>query len=78
MTPEEYATRHKKAFRVAFDYLNAHFPPGTEDDWCVQMARDGSQAYADGGFDPLQLELLVGVCNYLEKEWRKRQDVAGD
>ena len=78
MTPEEYGRAHKTAFRVAFDFLTEHFPPGTDDDWWEQTAHDGSVAYAKGGYDPLQLELLVGVCNYLEKEWRNRQNVKGD
>lgn len=73
MTPEEYVQRHKKAFRVAFDYLNDHFPPGEDDDWWERAAMDASRVYAENGCDPLQLQLLAGVCEYLETEWKERR-----
>jgi len=73
MTPEEYVQRHKRAFRVAFDYLNDHFPPGEDDSWWEQAAMDGSIVYAENGYDPLQLQLLAGVCNYLQMEWMERR-----
>lgn len=69
MTPEEYAKAHKQAFRVAFDFLNAHFPPGPEPEWWEQTARDASAASGD---NELTLRLLIGVLDYLDYEWKRR------
>jgi hypothetical protein len=73
LSPEDYAKRHQKAFRVAFDFLNAHFPPEDDKDWWEKTAMEASEVYALGGYDFLQMELLVGVCNYLEYEDEKRK-----
>ena len=73
LSPEQYADRHKKAFRVAFDYLNAHFPPGDSTEWWEQTAKDAEYAsIVISNRDPLATELLVSIYNYLEKEWKKR------
>ena len=73
---EQYATDHKRAFRVAFDYLNAHFPPSLDDEYWTHAATDIGEVSKNAGNDPPTMELLVGVYTYLEKEYtlRRRQD----
>ena len=79
LNPEAYMAKHKKAFRVAFDYLNAHFPPQESADWWVQAASDMADAVNPGvGDNPLTAELVLGVYNYLEKEWKKRYEETKD
>ena len=73
MSPEEYAVMHQKAFRTAFDFLNSHFPPGTEPDWWDQAAKDVSAASISAGENTLVIELLNGVYEYLNKEWKARK-----
>lgn len=73
MTPEEYARRHQKAFRAAFDFLNAHFPPADEPEWWDQAAKDCSAASIKNGEDRLTIGLLVGVMEYLESEIKQRR-----
>lgn len=74
MTPEQYAKAHQKAFRTAFDFLSAHFPPENNQEWWVQAAKDSSAASLSTGEDPLAMELLLGVMNYLGIEYKRRQE----
>ena len=72
MTPEEYAKAHQKAFRTAFNFLNAHFPPGETDEWWLQTAQDGALATEESSSEPLTVQLLIGVTNYLGEEYKRR------
>ena len=73
LKPEEYIARHKKAFRIAFDFLNAHFPPIVDDEYWNKTAADLVPAR---GKDPDWLvdELLCAVYAYLEKEYKLRRN----
>ena len=77
MTPEEYAKIHQKAFRCAFDFLNAHFPPGDTDEWWLKTAQDCSAASIAFGETPIVNELLVAVMEYLGKEYHERRKANG-
>ena len=76
MAPEAYAKMHKEAFRHAFNFLNAHFPPMNDKEWWLQLAKDASAASIECKENDLVIELLIAVCNYLEIE-RKRRYVNG-
>lgn len=68
LTTEEYLARHKRAFRVAFDFLNAHFPPLHATDWWDMTANDLAKIGRENEDNPLLVELIIGIYNYLEKE----------
>ena len=72
MTPEEYSKLHQKAFRCAFDFLNAHFPPEDSDEWWNQTAQDCSTASVAFGETPIVIELLNAIMNYLGEEHNRR------
>lgn len=74
LSPAEYAKMHQKSFRVAFDYLSAHFPPGTDEEWWSKAAQDLSDAGASAGENKLAVELLVGVYSYLAYEMERRKE----
>ena len=78
MTPEEYAKMHQKAFRAAFDYLNAHFPPGDGEEWWLKLANDASEASILNGENRLVNGLIAGVMDYIEDEWKKRRNANGE
>ena len=66
MTINEYATSHQKAFRAAFDFLAGHFPPeNTEEYWCG-VANACADISARTNEDPLTVQLVSGVVNYLD------------
>lgn len=75
LSPEEYAKRHKDAFRCAFLFLNAHFPPGTEPEWWEGASRDVSAASESEGDNVLVMKLLAGVYDYLESEYKLRRSI---
>ena len=68
---EEYVKMHQKAFRCAFDFLNAHFPPAPEPEWWNTVAGDVEKADRECG-SVICRQLLLGVYNYLEHEWKER------
>lgn len=72
MTPEEYAKEHQRAFRTAFDFLNAHFPPDESLEWWDQTAKECSAASVKAGEGKLTIQLLCGVMNYLGDEYKRR------
>ena len=74
LTPEQYVERHKRAFRAAFDYLNAHFPPVVNDEYWQKAAKDIGEV-SSAARDPLAWELLLGVYKYLEQEYKLRRDL---
>lgn len=76
-SPEEYAKLHQRSFRVAFDFLTSHFPPGQDPDWWLQAAKDVSAASILSGENKLVVELLAGVYEYLDYEYKRRRDQNG-
>lgn len=78
MTPAEYAKAHQKAFRSAFDFLKSHFPPVDSDDWWLKLAQDSGDLSAACGEDPLTVQLVSGIINYLDRECKARGDDSGE
>ena len=74
MTPAEYAKQHQKAFRTAFDFLNAHFPPENDLVWWEKLADDCSDASVEAGDNKLVIGLLIAVTEYLEEVRKERKD----
>ena len=77
MTPEQYAALHPKMFRVAFDFLNSHFPPEDTDEWWKQTAQDCGDASVKAGENQLAIYLLAGIMDYLNDENMKRRKENG-
>ena len=77
-TPEEYAKLHQRSFRVAFDFLASHFPPGQDPEWWEKTAQDASRESILAGEGKLVVELLAGVYEYLEYEYKQRRDQNGE
>lgn len=73
-TPEEYARSHQRAFRCAFDFLNAHFPPCDTPGWWEETAKDASLAADAEKNDLLATKLIIGVFDYLEHECKLRRE----
>lgn len=74
LSPEQYAKMHQMAFRTAFDFLTAHFPPGVDADWWQKTATDASDASITAGENKLVVGLLSAVYNYLDYEFQKRRE----
>ena len=72
-TPEAYAELHKRAFRITFDYLNAHFPPGGSSEWWEKAAADIVEVMPENGNELLDY-LLPATFDYLDHECKKREE----
>ena len=74
MTPEQYAVSHQKAFRTAFNFLVAHFPPENTEEFWMKVAQDSGDISAKCGEDDLTVQLISGVINYLNHECTTRSE----
>ena len=72
MSSEEYYAMHQRAFRCAFDYLNAHFPPGQDPDWWTKASDDIRNSADEHEGNQLAMFLLIGVLDYLNEEYKRR------
>lgn len=72
-SPETYAEIHKQAFRIAFDFLNAHFPPENNDEWWKKTADDATLIGNMYGANRAAICLMTGVFEYLSEENERRK-----
>lgn len=72
MTPRQYAERHAKAFRTAFDFLNHHFPPDMSEAYWDLALKDMKHVFETVGGESLAASLLVVIWEYLDEEARRR------
>ena len=73
MSPAEYAKMHQRAFRVTFDFLTSHFPPGDDAAWWEKAVKDMTDASVSCAENKLVVGLLTGVFEYLSCEYDKRR-----
>lgn len=65
MTQEQL--RAKRAFRIAFDFLNAHLPVAGGEDYWLKTAEDLGEACRAADNDPLAVDLLAAGYGFLER-----------
>lgn len=75
--PEEFAAYHKHIFRVCFDFLNAHFPPGNDPEWWEQLGRDVAHTGTEHGGGALLIGMLVAIMEYLDAIYKERRKTDG-
>jgi len=75
LSPEEVAKVHQKAFRCAFDYLNAHYPPEDSPEWWEKAAKELTEASVSQGEGDLAVQLLAGVYAYIDNERERRKQL---
>lgn len=61
-----YDELHKKAFRVAFDFLSLHFPPHNTPEWWEMFHDDIALVYWLNKDNELCKQLLYAILNYSE------------
>ena len=65
MTQEQL--RAKRAFRIAFDFLNAHLPVEGGEEYWLKTAEDLGEACRAADSDPLVVDLLAAGYGFLER-----------
>jgi hypothetical protein len=78
MKPEEFASYHKLVFRVAYDFLNAHFPPGNDPEWWEQLSKDVAHTGTEYGGGELLIGMLVAIMDYLDAIYKERRKKNGE
>ena len=73
-TPEQYYKLHQQAFRIAFDFLNEHFPPEHFPEWWERTANDVTLIGNQYGENPAVPHLIAAMFEYLEETDRRRQE----
>lgn len=68
---ERLAKGHPKAFRVAFDFLAAHYPPANTEEYWLKTCKDVSLVSAENIENQLCQDLLYAVVNYLSELCKK-------
>jgi len=72
MAPEECAIMHQQVFRTVFNFLKYHWPPGTDPDWWLKVAKDVGETEIPAGGEFLMSELMTSVLNYIQHEYKER------
>ena len=76
-TPGTYVAIHKQAFRIAFDFLNEHFPPDHDPNWWEKTMSDVSLIGNMYGENRLAVHLMTGIVEYLSEEDERRKANGG-
>lgn len=62
---EKAETNHKHAFREAFEFLKAFFPPRWDEDYWTKAAEDILKRYETDPDNPLMMPMLCWMMDYL-------------
>ena len=65
MTQEQL--KAKRAFRIAFDFLNAHLPVEGGEAYWLKTAEDLGEACRAADSDPLTVDLLAAGYGFLDR-----------
>ena len=74
--PGTYAAMHKQAFRIAYDFLNDHFPPEHDPNWWDKTMGDVSLIGNMYGENKLVVCLITALIEYLSEEDERRRNNA--
>jgi len=77
-SPGTYAAIHKQAFRIAYDFLNEHFPPEHDPDWWTKTMNDVSLIGNMYGENKLVVYMITALVEYLTEEDERRKQNAQD
>lgn len=65
---------YKRAFRIAFDYLEQHLPPQNTPEWWIAAAQEISGIYNQANRNPFLQALLLAVYGELERITRDQAE----
>lgn len=67
-------SEYKRAFRIAFDYLEQHLPPQNTPEWWTAAAQEISGIYNQANRNPFLQALLLAVYGELERITRDQAE----
>lgn len=71
---EEKKAQHKKAFRLAFDFLEKMWPPENTLDYWTMVCAQTALLYSESSENKLCKLFLLAIMDYLEKVGKERED----
>ena len=65
---------HQAAFRAAFDFLEAFYPPRDDEEYWLKMAETCGNVAYQHEWNPLIIPMMVTMMDYLGEVWKERQN----
>ena len=65
---------HREAFRAAFNFLEAFYPPRDDLDYWMKAAEESGRVAAEHYGNPLIVPLMVAMYDYLEAVEKERKN----
>lgn len=65
---------HQVAFREAFNFLEAFYPPRDDEEYWVKAAEECGRAATEHDGNPLIIPLMVTMMDYLGEVWKERHN----
>lgn len=73
---EEAARRkkmHQAAFRAAYDYLEAFYPPRDDEEYWYKVSESAGNIASKHKGNPLIVPIMLAMLKYLEDVWREKR-----
>ena len=65
---------HQVAFREAFNFLEAYYPPRDDEEYWLKAANECGRVAAEHDGNPLIIPLMVTMMDYLGELWKERKN----
>lgn len=65
---------HQAAFRAAFNFLEAYYPPRDDEEYWLKAANECGRVAAEHDGNPLIIPMMVAMVDYLEAVWKERKN----
>lgn len=65
---------HQAAFRAAFNFLEAYYPPRDDEEYWLKVAEECGRAADELYGNPLIIPMMVAMVDYLEAVWKERKN----
>lgn len=63
---------HQAAFRAAFDFLEAFYPPRDDEEYWLKAANECGRIAAEHDGNPLIIPMMITMMDYLGEVWKER------
>lgn len=65
---------HQAAFRAAFDFLEAFYPPRDDEEYWLKAANECGIVAAEHDGNPLIIPMMITMMDYLGEVWKERKN----
>lgn len=64
---------HQAAFRAAFDFLEAYYPPRDDEEYWLKVAEECGSVADELYGNPLIIPMMITMMDYLGEVWKERR-----